>query len=96
MVFSRRVVISPTYMINSCPLETVTTYLDLGVLLDMKLSFNDQISMVIGKARGVLGCVERWARELIDRYITKLLYFSVVRAYFGLCIYYLESILSLS
>ena len=30
MVFSRRGVISPTYIINSCPLETVTTFLDLG------------------------------------------------------------------
>ena len=31
LVFSRSNVISPTYVINSCPLETVTTFLDLGV-----------------------------------------------------------------
>ena len=43
--FSRRDVILPTYVINSCPFETVTTFLDLGVLLDMKLSFIDHTSM---------------------------------------------------
>ena len=53
MVLSRRDVILPTYVIRAlmCPLETVTTFLDLGVLVDMKLSFIDRISMVIGKAR---------------------------------------------
>ena len=45
MVFSRRDV-------NFCPLETVTTFLDLVVLVEMKLSFIDHISVVIGKARG--------------------------------------------
>ena len=30
MVCSRRGVISPTYVINSCPMETVTSFLDLG------------------------------------------------------------------
>lgn len=79
MVFSRGGVISSTYVINSCPLETVTTFLDLGVLLDMKLSFIDHISMMIGKARAVLGFVKRWAREFIDPYITRLLYISLVR-----------------
>ena len=63
MVFSRMDVISSTYAINSYPLETVI-FLDayccsitLGVLIDMKLSFIDHISMVIGKAWVVLGFV---------------------------------------
>ena len=47
IVFSRRCLISPTYVINSCPLETMTTFLDLEVLLDMKLYFIDHISIVI-------------------------------------------------
>ena len=62
MVFSREGVISPTYMINSCLLETVTTFLDLLVFLDMKLSFIDYISAVIGKDRAVICFVTRWAR----------------------------------
>ena len=33
-----RGVFSPTYVINSCPLESVTTFLDLGVLLLLLLS----------------------------------------------------------
>ena len=60
MVFSRRYVISPTYVIKSCPLETVTTFPDLVVLVCMKLSFIDHSSMVISKARAVLGFVKRW------------------------------------
>ena len=79
MVFSRRDVILPSYVINSCPLETLTTFLDLGVLSAMKLSFIDRISIVIGKARAVLGFVKRWARKFIDLYLTKLLYISLVR-----------------
>ena len=63
MVFSRRDVIPPTYVINSCPLETTTTFPHLGVLVDMKLPFIDHISMAIGKVRAVLGFVKRWARE---------------------------------
>ena len=66
MVFSRRHIILPTYLINSCPLETVTTFLDFGMLVDMKLSFMGHISMVIGKARTVIDFVKRWAREFID------------------------------
>ena len=66
-------------MINSCPLETVTTFLDLRVLLVMKLFFIDHISMVIGKARAALVFVKRCAREFIDPYVTKLLYISLVR-----------------
>ena len=66
-------------MINSGSLETVTTFLNLGVLVGMKLSFIDHISMVIGKARAVLGFVERRAKELIDPYITKLLCISLIR-----------------
>ena len=58
MVFSRGGVISPTYVINSCPLETVTIFLDLGVLVDMKLSFIDHNSVVIVKARAFLGFVK--------------------------------------
>ena len=54
------------YVVNSCPLETVTTFLDLGVLFDMKFSFIDHISMVIGNARAVLGFVKGWAREFIN------------------------------
>ena len=77
-VFYRRKVIALTYVINSCPLETMTTFLDLGVSVDVKLSFMYHISMVIGKARTVLGFMKRWAREFNDSYITKLLYISVV------------------
>ena len=66
VVFFRRDVITPTYVINYCHLETVTTFLDLGELVDMKLSFIDHISVMIGKARAVLGFVKRWGREFID------------------------------
>ena len=82
IVYPRRDVISPTYVIISCPLETVTTFQYLGVLVDMKLPFIDHISMVIGKARAVVfvGFVKRW--EFIHPYIRKLLYISLVMPIF--------------
>ena len=43
------------------------------------MSFIDHISMVIGKARAVLGIAERWAREFTEPYITKQLHISLVR-----------------
>ena len=51
-------VILSSYVIDSCPLENVTTFLDLGISLNMKMSFIDHISMVIGMAWAVLGFVE--------------------------------------
>ena len=57
VVFSRRDIRSPTYVINSCSLEPMTTFLDLGILLDMKLSFLVNILIVIVKARAILGFV---------------------------------------
>ena len=54
MVCSCGDVILLPYVIISCPLETVTTFLNSGVLFDMKLSFIDHISLVIGKAWAVL------------------------------------------
>ena len=66
-------------MINSCPLETLTAFFNLGVLVNMKLYFIDHISRMIGKARAVLGFAKRWTREFIVPYITKLLCISFVK-----------------
>jgi len=50
---------------------------DLGVLLDPKLKFSDHISTIVNKARGVLGIIKRWSKELDDPYMTKTLFVSL-------------------
>ena len=55
----------------------MTTFCDLGVLWNMKLSFIDHISVVIGKAWAVLSVVKRWAKEFIDPFCSMCLLFGI-------------------
>ena len=79
MRFSRRKFIPVNYLLGGQQLELVHTFMDLGILLDVKLSFISHINMTINKARGVLAFIKRWSKEFIDPYITKQLYTSLVR-----------------
>jgi len=51
-----------------------------NVLLDPKLKFSDHISSIVNKARGVLGFIKRWSKELDDPFMTKTLFISLVRS----------------
>lgn len=68
-----------TYSLNGVELESVKSFLDLGILLDQSLTFRPHISMSVNKAYGVLGFMKRWSKEFTDPNVTKQLYISLVR-----------------
>ena len=80
MIFSRsKVYFDEDYLLDGSILDCVSSIVDLGILLDRKLSFDSHISTMINKAYGVLGFMKRWAKEFSDPYVTKQLYTSLVR-----------------
>lgn len=79
MIFSRSRVITSQYTLGGFTLELVNSFIDLGILLDGKLTFNSHIITTVNKAYGVLSFIKRWAKEFSDPYITKNLFTSLVR-----------------
>lgn len=79
ITFYRGSYIDANYSLGNHQLERVLSMNDLGVLLDPKLSFNQHVSLIVNKARGILGFIKRWAKEFNDPYVTKRLYTSLVR-----------------
>lgn len=79
MVFTRSIPIDGRYIMNDLHLEMVTTFNDLGVILDKKLDFRNHVSKTTNKAFGVLGFIKRWAKDFSDPYTTKQLFTTLVR-----------------
>ena len=79
MCFSRNSFSIRHYYINGSVLSTVDSFVDLGILMDPKLNFNNHVISMVNKAYGVLGFIKRWAKEFSDPYITKQLFTSLVR-----------------
>ena len=79
MSFARKPIYSHNYFLGQQPLNRVEWFNDLGILLDVKLSFNQHIEVMISKAKSMLGFVKRWSKEFADPYITKRLYVALVR-----------------
>lgn len=78
--FSRR--ISPlvySYSFGSEIVPRVSLVKDLGVLLDINLSFNSHIDYIINKANRSWGMIRRYACEFSDPYVIKSLYMSFVQ-----------------
>ena len=53
---------------------------DLGVYLDKKLTFSNNIDFVVNRANSVLGFIKREMREMMDPYCAKTLFISLVRS----------------
>lgn len=51
------------YYIGPHKLESVDSFVDLGVILDHKLRFNLHIDACINKAKSLLGFIKRWSKE---------------------------------
>ena len=79
MSFYRRTLVQSNYPLFNDLLDVVSSFVDLGVVMDPKLSFTIHINNTINKARSVLGFIKRWAKEFNDPYITKTLFTSLVR-----------------
>lgn len=67
------------YTLNKTILKRVDNIVDLGVLLDNKLSFKQHIDKMISRANKVLGFIKRRAKEFNNTWVTKALYCSLVR-----------------
>lgn len=79
MMFSRSRPIISQFTLGGSSLELVDSFIDLGILLDRKLTFNNHVITTVNKAFGVLSFIKRWAKEFSDPYITKNLFTSLVR-----------------
>ena len=55
----KRDVVPSAYQINGRTLEEVSSIRDLGVILDRKLTFSDQINVMVSKANQALGLLMR-------------------------------------
>lgn len=77
--FYRSKLIHYDYYIGSHKLENVSSFDDLGVILDRKLDFNLHVTTCVNKAKSLLGFMKRWSKEFNDPYVTKNLYTSLVR-----------------
>lgn len=75
-----RTVLKYSYKIGPSTLERVDSIRDLGVILDSKLRFNEQISTTAAKAFAILGYIRRHAAFITDAYALKALFCSLVRS----------------
>jgi len=79
MSFSRVAVRNVEYKIGDYTLESVSSFVDLGVTMDPKLKFNLHVTKIVSKATCTLGFIKRWAKEFKDPYATKALFTGAVR-----------------
>lgn len=67
------------YHINGTPLHRVNHIRDLGILLDVKLSFTCHFDQIISKAKKMQGFIKRRAKEFNNVWVTKSLFCALVR-----------------
>lgn len=73
------------YQITKVNLKKVDRVMDLGVMMDAKLSFSDHVQHISNKALKSLGFVLRVSRPFSDTGCLKLLYNSYVRSVLEYC-----------
>lgn len=61
------------------PLNRVTSIRDLGVIMDSRLQFAEQVNKVITKANKQLGFIIRYSKIFKDKKTLRLLYMSLIR-----------------
>ena len=77
MTFYRHSKIDTLYSIEYAILDKVKTILDLGILLDHRLNFQYNISMIVNKAFGLHGYMQYWFKIFIDPYLIKMFFISL-------------------
>jgi Reverse transcriptase (RNA-dependent DNA polymerase) len=68
------------YELDNLPLSSVTSYNDLGVIFDTKLTFNLHIDQITLRSFRMLGFIKRNTLHITDTSAIKSLYFSLVRS----------------
>lgn len=77
----KRQALSYNYHLNNEILARVESMVDLGVLFDHKLSFNDHVSLKISKAKSMLGFMKTISWDFTDVIALKSLYYAHVRSH---------------
>lgn len=67
------------YSLAETRLKRETTVKDLGILLDVQLTFKDHVAYIVSKASSQLGFLFRFCKKFTDVYCLKALYCSIVR-----------------
>lgn len=81
IMFSRnRVIFDNIFNIGDNVVQKVTTIKDLGVTLDVKLSFEAHIDNIVNKAFKMLGFILRSTKDFKDLKCVMILYFTLVRS----------------
>ena len=65
------------YSIDNQQLSRVTTFKDLGIIFDDKLTFKYHYDYIINKSYAMLGFIKRWSREFNDPFIIKQIWKSI-------------------
>lgn len=79
--FSNRVNQTPhNYNINGVILEQVRSIVDLGVIFDSKLKFNEHIDLIVKKSYRTLGFIIRLTKRFRDWKCLNILYNSLVKS----------------
>jgi hypothetical protein len=66
------------YVIGDSDLERVDVINDLGVLVDNRMTFVNQIESIVSKSARMLGFIKRISREFNNPYTYKTLYVALV------------------
>ena len=67
------------YCIENALLDKVEAILDLGILLDHRLNYRDNISMIVSKAYAILLYMKGCSKEFVEYCIKEMLFISLVR-----------------
>lgn len=78
-------ILDNNYKIDNDGLEKKTSFCDLGVMFDMKCTFNLHVDYILNKAYSKLGCIIRWGREFNDPSLLMTLFCSLVRPHVEYC-----------
>lgn len=76
----RRNILMSKYKIKDYTLSAVDEILDLGVVFDVKLCFNNHLNYIIPKAYSMLAFIRRNCEKCFDHYTKKTLFIAFVRS----------------
>ena len=77
----KRTTIDFEYMLDGVSLKRLQVVRDLGVLMDVKLSFSKHVESIIAKSYSMLGLVMRLCKDFKNVNTLKTIYFAHVRSY---------------
>lgn len=71
----------PHYLYKGTQICETTSHKDLGLIIDVKMSFNEHMEYAKGKALNALGFIRRFAMKTFSMNVIKMLFCSLVRSH---------------